>query len=123
MRLDLTNKGNSEMWNLAVIVGAVLILAISLPAFSSEDEHGHEEEPEQRGDKNVVGADEFAENIDNDAFTNGMAITVLRYATQAAEELGNVTVTTDAPTEANIDDQIQVIETELRGDSAEEPGG
>ena len=29
---------------------------------------------------------------------------------QAAEELGNVTVTTDAPTEANIDDQIQVIE-------------
>ena len=25
---------------------------------------------------------------------------------QAAEELGNVTVTTDAPTEANIDDQI-----------------
>ena len=44
MRLDLTNKGNSEMWNLAVIVGAVLILTISLPAFSSEDEHGHEEE-------------------------------------------------------------------------------
>ena len=38
--------------------------------------------------KNVVGADEYAENIDNDAFTNGMAITVLRYATQAAEELG-----------------------------------
>lgn len=29
---------------------------------------------------------------------------------QAAEELGNVTVTTDAPTEANIDDQIAVIE-------------
>ncbi len=30
---------------------------------------------------------------------------------QAAEELGNVTVTTDAPTEANIDDQIAVIES------------
>ena len=30
---------------------------------------------------------------------------------QAAEELGNVTVTTDAPTEANIDDQIQVIDS------------
>lgn len=30
---------------------------------------------------------------------------------QAAEELGNVSVTTDAPTEANIDDQIQVIDS------------
>lgn len=29
---------------------------------------------------------------------------------QAAEELGNVTVTTDGPTEANIDDQIAVID-------------
>ncbi len=29
---------------------------------------------------------------------------------KAAEQLGNVTVTTDAPTEANIDDQIAVIE-------------
>lgn len=34
---------------------------------------------------------------------------------QAAEELGNVTVTTDAPTEANIDDQIQVIENYITG--------
>ena len=30
---------------------------------------------------------------------------------QAAEELGNVSVTTDGPTEANIDDQIQVIDS------------
>lgn len=30
---------------------------------------------------------------------------------EAAAELGNVTVTTDAPTEANIDDQIQVIDS------------
>ncbi len=30
---------------------------------------------------------------------------------EAAEELGNVSVTTDAPTEANIDDQIQVIDS------------
>ncbi len=30
---------------------------------------------------------------------------------QAAEELGTVSVTTDAPTEANIDDQIQVIDS------------
>ncbi len=37
---------------------------------------------------NVIGANEWQENIDNNAFTNGMAITVLRYATQAAKELG-----------------------------------
>jgi trehalose/maltose hydrolase-like predicted phosphorylase len=37
---------------------------------------------------NVIGANEWQENIDNNAFTNGMAITVLRYATQAAVELG-----------------------------------
>ncbi|MEM1216963.1 MAG: glycoside hydrolase family 65 protein, partial [Bacteroidota bacterium] len=38
--------------------------------------------------KNVIGANEWLENIDNNAYTNGMAITVLRYATQAAQELG-----------------------------------
>ena len=37
---------------------------------------------------NVIGANEWQENIDNNAFTNGMAITVLRYANQAAKELG-----------------------------------
>jgi protein-glucosylgalactosylhydroxylysine glucosidase len=37
---------------------------------------------------NVIGANEWEENIDNNAFTNGMAITVLRYAAQAARELG-----------------------------------
>ena len=37
---------------------------------------------------NVIGANEWQENIDNNAFTNAMAITVLRYATQAAKELG-----------------------------------
>ena len=37
---------------------------------------------------NVIGANEWQENIDNNAFTNGMAITALRYATQAAKELG-----------------------------------
>ena len=37
---------------------------------------------------NVIGANEWQENIDNNAFTNGMAITVLRYATQAATILG-----------------------------------
>lgn len=38
--------------------------------------------------RNVVGADEWAENIDDNAFTNGVAITALRYAAQAARELG-----------------------------------
>lgn len=37
--------------------------------------------------KNVIGANEWQENIDNNAFTNGMAITVLKFATQAAREL------------------------------------
>ncbi|MBK7874037.1 MAG: glycoside hydrolase family 65 protein [Saprospiraceae bacterium] len=37
---------------------------------------------------NVIGANEWQENIDNNAFTNGMAITVLRFAAQAAQELG-----------------------------------
>jgi len=36
---------------------------------------------------NVIGANEWQENIDNNAFTNGMAITVLHYASQAAKEL------------------------------------
>lgn len=37
---------------------------------------------------NVIGANEWQENIDNNAFTNGMAITVLRQAAQAARTLG-----------------------------------
>lgn len=37
---------------------------------------------------NVIGANEWQENIDNNAFTNGMAKTVLGYATSAAQELG-----------------------------------
>ncbi len=36
---------------------------------------------------NVIGANEWQENIDNNAFTNGMVITVLKYASQAAKEL------------------------------------
>lgn len=38
--------------------------------------------------KNVVGADEFAQNIDDNAFTNGSAKTVLEYAVKAASVLG-----------------------------------
>jgi len=37
---------------------------------------------------NVIGANEWEENIDNNAFTNGMAKTALAYATDAARELG-----------------------------------
>jgi protein-glucosylgalactosylhydroxylysine glucosidase len=38
--------------------------------------------------KNVVAADEWAENVDNDAFTNAAAITNLQAATEAAKILG-----------------------------------
>ena len=37
---------------------------------------------------NVIGANEWEENIDNNAYTNGMAITALRIADRAARELG-----------------------------------
>lgn len=37
---------------------------------------------------NVIGANEWEENIDNNAYTNGMAITSLRIATDAAGTLG-----------------------------------
>jgi trehalose/maltose hydrolase-like predicted phosphorylase len=37
---------------------------------------------------NVVAADEYAENVDDNAFTNGMAKEVLGYAAAAARELG-----------------------------------
>jgi trehalose/maltose hydrolase-like predicted phosphorylase len=38
--------------------------------------------------KNVVAADEWAENVDNDAFTNGAAKMLLLHATEAAKILG-----------------------------------
>ena len=38
--------------------------------------------------KNVVGANEFAPNVDDNAFTNGAAITALRFTVEAAAELG-----------------------------------
>ncbi len=44
--------------------------------------------PGQYDINNVIGANEWEENIDNNAYTNGMAITVLRYAGDAAQELG-----------------------------------
>lgn len=39
---------------------------------------------------NVIGANEWEENIDNNAFTNGMVKTVLEYAALAGEALGHV---------------------------------
>ena len=44
--------------------------------------------PGQYNIDNVIGANEWEENIDNNAYTNGMAITVLRQAAQAARVLG-----------------------------------
>ena len=38
--------------------------------------------------KNVVAADEWAENVDNNAFTNAAAKANLQYATEAAKILG-----------------------------------
>ncbi|WP_103070630.1 glycoside hydrolase family 65 protein [Aquimarina sediminis] len=38
--------------------------------------------------KNVIGANEFAHNVNDNAFTNGSAITALKYAILAAEEIG-----------------------------------
>ncbi|MBF0576300.1 glycoside hydrolase family 65 protein [Dysgonomonas sp. GY617] len=38
--------------------------------------------------KNVVAADEWAENVDNNAYTNGAAIKNLQYATECAAVLG-----------------------------------
>ncbi|MEM6317817.1 MAG: glycoside hydrolase family 65 protein [Bacteroidota bacterium] len=44
--------------------------------------------PGQYDINNVIGANEWEENIDNNAFTNGMVKTVLEYASLAAEALG-----------------------------------
>jgi kojibiose hydrolase len=44
--------------------------------------------PGQYDIKNVVAADEWAENVDNNAFTNAAAKANLQYATQAANMLG-----------------------------------
>ncbi|MBI1223684.1 MAG: glycoside hydrolase family 65 protein [Bacteroidetes bacterium] len=54
---------------------------------------------------NVIGANEWQENIDNNAFTNGMAITALRYAAQAARELGE----TPNPDWEHVADNIPIL--------------
>ncbi|MCK5400557.1 MAG: glycoside hydrolase family 65 protein, partial [Flavobacteriaceae bacterium] len=50
--------------------------------------------------KNVVGANEFAPNVDDNAFTNGSAITALQFAVLAAKEL-NIEPNTDWSVVAN----------------------
>ncbi|PCK07132.1 MAG: glycosyl hydrolase family 65, partial [Alteromonadaceae bacterium] len=48
-------------------------------------------EPNDKGQyeiNNIIGANEFEENIDNNAFTNGMVKTVLEFTALAAEALG-----------------------------------
>jgi trehalose/maltose hydrolase-like predicted phosphorylase len=56
--------------------------------------------PGQYDIKNVVAADEWAENVDNNAFTNAAAKANLKYATEAARLLG-ITADADWMTVAN----------------------
>jgi len=62
--------------------------------------------PHQYDIKNVVGANEWEENIDNNAFTNGVAILALRYADQAARVLGLV----PNPDWIHVADNIPILE-------------
>jgi protein-glucosylgalactosylhydroxylysine glucosidase len=61
--------------------------------------------PGQYDIKNVVAADEWAENVDNNAFTNAAAKANLKYATEAAKILG---VTADADW-MNVADNIPIL--------------
>jgi trehalose/maltose hydrolase-like predicted phosphorylase len=58
--------------------------------------------------KNVVAADEWAENVDNNAFTNAAAKANLKYATQAAAILG----ITANPDWINVANNIPVLKME-----------
>ncbi|MFI5133922.1 MAG: glycosyl hydrolase family 95 catalytic domain-containing protein, partial [Chitinophagales bacterium] len=55
--------------------------------------------------KNVVAADEWAENVDNDAFTNAAAKANLQFATEAAKIIG---ITPD-PDWANVANNIPIL--------------
>ncbi len=54
---------------------------------------------------NVIGADEWQENIDDNAFTNGIAISTLRNAIKAAQVLGE----TPDPDWAKVADNIPIL--------------
>jgi trehalose/maltose hydrolase-like predicted phosphorylase len=55
---------------------------------------------------NVVGANEFAPNVNDNAFTNGAAITALNYAVEASEALG----VTPNPKWKEVADKIRIIQ-------------
>lgn len=57
---------------------------------------------------NVVAADEHAENVDNNAFTNGTVINVLSHAVNAAEVLGY----SPDPMWSHVADRIPILEFE-----------
>lgn len=61
--------------------------------------------PGQYDINNVIGANEWEENIDNNAYTNGMAITSLRYAAKAARVLGE----TPDPDWEHVADNIPIL--------------
>lgn len=58
--------------------------------------------------KNVVGANEFAPNVDDNAFTNGAAITALRFTIKAAKTLG---ITPD-PAWSEVAENIRILKLE-----------
>lgn len=62
------------------------------------------------GDMDMAGADIVVVDVPKLIGIGYFGATTLGQQ-QAAEELGNVSVTTDGPTDANIDDQIQVIDS------------
>lgn len=64
--------------------------------------------PGQYDIKNVIGANEWEENIDNNAFTNAIAKMTLGYATQAAAELGEVA----DPDWAHVAENIPILQFE-----------
>ena len=55
--------------------------------------------------KNVVGANEFAPNVTDNAFTSGAAITALRYAIEASEVL-NISINSDWK---NVADNLRIL--------------
>ncbi|WP_281541625.1 glycosyl hydrolase family 95 catalytic domain-containing protein [Maribacter aestuarii] len=55
---------------------------------------------------NVVGANEFAPNVNDNAFTNGAAITALNYAVEASEALG----VTPNPKWKEVADKIRILQ-------------
>ncbi len=65
----------------------------------------HKNEDGSYSIKNVVGANEFAPNVDDNAFTNGSAITALQYATEAAKTVGE----SANPDWANVASKIRIL--------------